>query len=727
MTVTRCSGTEVTQIEKLWSERCSGHGYYRVNGVWSLDNPHLSWKYRARRDELLSTLGRAPSELRGFHGSAPGNILSISEGGFDAGRRAGQVFGAGEYFAKDPMVSVGYCRGGSFMLVCQLCLGHQSSTPENLDGDHIWVPSAHYYVISTPAQILPLYIVRFSCSMGLARQPSLGKEEETLEAILAQPRYFSGGAQDDRMIDLEVDGFPSSIEARPAVWWSGDLSVFRGEFFFDPANPYGADPMLPGSALGRVVVVRRGGGKFATKVAHARASGANALLVVQNCRSPVVAMTGVGDEDGFGAAMVSEENGETLISTAMSTGARLSSAARRVGDELPPNRPCAMTAESTDMLWIGFLHAHFSDHQLSADVRAFLAAHLVGTASAKIRIVRGKFTQAKVSLVEAVPREVVHALNAQCFVECGSERTVTVDDAHGSPDQRCPRSIARYCRGQNLRFIDPCWCRHDPLPTASATFRLERIGLESAKGDEICSAFLRGAPFHDGQPTITAIHAVHNPRLEQQYGFFRRYLTQKNGEAPREVELYHGTNNHILDIVYTHGLSPPSDMEADDACPFSGGKGLRTSICPNTCEFCTRPHRWDRCHMFGLGIYLADISQKSHRYVSGEGRSADGRRECKIVVCSVLLGDTLQVEGHLRQGDCMHCVHSLRGLDAGDLPEKIDLVQAPAGKRPEDQRDILFIKGLKERSRPGFSVFNSEYISFHPYQCLPRYEVTYTV
>merc|ERR1711988_631175 len=98
-------------------------------------------------------------------------------------------------------------------------------------------------------------------------------------------------------------------------------------------------------------------------------------------------------------------------------------------------------------------------------------------------------------------------------------------------------------------------------------------------GDEIRSAFERSAPFHDGQPVVTAIHSIHNSRLEQQHDFFRRYLTQKNGEAPREVELYHGTNNQILETVYAHGLSPPSDMEADDACPVSGGKGLRTSLC----------------------------------------------------------------------------------------------------------------------------------------------------
>jgi hypothetical protein len=325
-----------------------------------------------------------------------------------------------------------------------------------------------------------------------------------------------------------------------------------------------------------------------------------------------------------------------------------------------------------------------------------------------------------------VSREQVQDLNGKLFVECGSRRTVTVDDAHGSPGQRCPRSIAGYCRGRNLRFVDPCWCSHAQLPTVRAVFSLNEISLESAKGNEICSAFMSSAPFCDGVPTVCSIKAIHNPELERQHELYRAYLAEKNGEAPRQVELYHGTNMNILDTVYTHGLFPPSDTEPSPECPESGGKGLRTSLCNNDCKFCTKRHEWDRCHMFGLGIYLGDLAAKSHRYVSAAPESG-GRRECKMVLCSVLLGESLQVEGHLRCCDSLHSLHSLRQLRDGDLPKKLDLCSAYSGRRPVDQRDILFVKGLGRKSRPGFSVFNSEFISFHPYQCLPRYEITYLV
>jgi len=42
-----------------------------------------------------------------------------------------------------------------------------------------------------------------------------------------------------------------------------------------------------------------------------------------------------------------------------------------------------------------------------------------------------------------------------------------------------------------------------------------------------------------------------------------------------------------------------------------------------------------------------------------------------------------------------------------------------------DKSDLLFIKGLGNQVRRGFSVENSEYIAFHPYQCLPKYEIKY--
>jgi len=289
-----------------------------------------------------------------------------------------------------------------------------------------------------------------------------------------------------------------------------------------------------------------------------------------------------------------------------------------------------------------------------------------------------------------------------------------------------------------LRFVDPCRCDHEPLPTWSAAYELVPVDLGSAKGDEICSKFILQGSFHNGTPRVVAINGIQNPTLQALHDKYRTYLTQKNdGEEPKAIELFHGTNNLILDDIYTHGLSPPSDFKPSEHCPRSGGKGLCTSLCDNRCEFCIERHEWSRCHMFGLGIYLADLAQKSHRYVSQPEHAGD-RRRYRMVVCSVLSGRTLQLEAHLAQGDSLHDMQSLRACWPGELRAKVTPVDsatkaiqrcrgAGGSAPPVEQHDLLFVKGLGHRCHPGSSVFNSEYISFHPYQCLPRYEIVYEI
>jgi len=336
LTVTRCAGTEVEQIRKLWGERGGGPA---VTGVWSIENPHLAWQYRRRLAELERELKRPPAELRGFHGSDPRNILSIAQMGFDSGRRCGQAFGAGEYFAKNPSVSIGYCHGGAYMLVCQLCLGIESSTEENLDGDHIWVPGCGYYVISSPAQVLPLYILSFEVQRSAYRAaPPL--DELALATALAQPVYRSGGAVDTRMLDLSLEGQADALEALPAAWWSGDVAAFSGEVVFDPANFQGEQPMDRGAVQGKIVLVRRGGSKFAAKAARAREAGAKALLVAHaSGQGPLQVMVcPAQSEERLAAAMVDAEAGRRLVELACGRGAHVLRAERRGAAAEPPVR-----------------------------------------------------------------------------------------------------------------------------------------------------------------------------------------------------------------------------------------------------------------------------------------------------------------------------------------------------------------------------------------------------
>jgi len=587
------SAAELSQLRKFWDERVEGQQPISVCEAWSVENPLLAWRFERKRAEIRTNLGRDPDELKGFHGSAEQNMLSIMSNGFDSSRRCGQAFGAGEYFAKNPTVSVMYCRGGRFMLVCRLVLGNQSTDTNLQDGDHIWVDCCKYYVIAAPDQVLPLYLVRWADDGDKNKEPTTTNEE--LLAVLKAP----GG-------------------------WS--------------------------------------------------------------------------------------------------------SIAKVVKTEVPKNRPCYMTAEQTDALWVGYLRPDLDDDQLERDLKAFLAANDVK--HTRLQVVRGKYTQAKVRLENSLTRKAVQHLNRAAFIESGVERTVTVDDAHGSTGQKCPRSVARYCRGRNLRFVDPCWCAHEMSPTADAAYHMETLDLHSAKGDEICSKFLSSAPFHNGNPKVIALHSIQNHHLQQLHEFYRAYLRDKNGEESKSVDLYHGTNNNIHDEVFTHGLFPPSDTMPGATCPKSGGIGLSTSLCDNTCRHCVEKHEWNKCHMFGLGIYLGDLAQKSHRYVS-QPEVRDGKAVYRMILCSVLMGQPLQLEAHLAKPDAMHDMQSLRACYPGDLDRAVEFETSAKKswppKLPVEQHDLLFVKGLQGCCRPGSSVFNSEYISFHPYQCLPRYEIVYTM
>lgn len=584
VSISACSAGELSSLAGLWSER---GGSSTLVGAWKVDNPLLTHRYHERRQQLKAELGREPDELQGFHGTHPGNVISISETGFDSNRRAGQVFGAGEYFAKNPCVSICYCSGGDCMFICRLCLGWQSSDQSNVDGDHIWVPDEQYYVISQPDQILPQYIVRFKSGRG-----SITSQE--LETVLSLPRWST---------------------------------------------------------------------KRERQVMH-----------------------------------------------------------------VPANRPCAMSMPSTNALWMGYLHGHLADDDLEVDIRTFFAQHAPSfTDGLRVHIASGKYKKAHVQLVREMPRELVHKLNRLPFVEGGVERRICVDDAHGSPQQKCPRWIAGYCRGRNLRYTHSCWCSHQARPTEGARYKLVEVDLYGAKGTEVWEKFMQSTPFHDGSyPNVVALHAVQNETLSRLHEEYRAYLRNKNKEEPAVRELYHGTNNNILSNLFTHGLQPPADFSASDACPVSGRKGLCTSLCNNDCKLCVERHEWNRCHMFGLGIYLADISQKSHRYCSQPEVLPNGRWRYRMVLCSVL-GRPLEVAGYLRVKDVMHDVPNVRALGS----ELVEMIEphgcSVPGKQDVEQADILAIKGLGCDCRPGYSVVNSEYIAYHPYQCLPKYQITYEV
>ena len=132
-------------------------GKVRALKAWHLRNDSLEFRFRCAEYNMTQQHGKAPDMIDGFHGSGEENVLSIATTGFDPLRRSGQAFGAGEYFAKDPCVSVGYTRGGGYMFVCKLILGEERV-------DHTWKKTRGYYVIKQNnghIQCLPQYLIQF--------------------------------------------------------------------------------------------------------------------------------------------------------------------------------------------------------------------------------------------------------------------------------------------------------------------------------------------------------------------------------------------------------------------------------------------------------------------------------------------------------------------------------------------------------------------------------------
>merc|ERR1719221_1721510 len=235
-----------------------------------------------------------------------------------------------------------------------------------------------------------------------------------------------------------------------------------------------------------------------------------------------------------------------------------------------------------------------------------------------------------------------------------------------------------------------------------------------------------------GMPRIVAVRRVHNSALERLYEERRGFLHDKHGFAV-EKELWHGTNCKALPELLTHGLQPPSDTRPAEACPRSGGKGLCTTLCGADCPHCTEPHCWDRCHMYGLGVYLADLAQKSHRYVREPGAgsavaeaatplrsAAGGSKVYSMIRCRVCLGNPYLIEGNLLRGEAMHDLCWCQ--DPGDALESCAEAWGVA-----KGHDAYYVRGLAGAHKAGLGVHNSEYIIFQPYQILPLYQVDYVL
>lgn len=658
-------------LQQKWTD-AGGDG--QLVDAWQVRNARLEFLFRASECDFARALGHGSDIIDGWHGTAEENVISIAVNGFDPSRRAGQVYGSGEYFAKDPEISVSYTQGGSFMFLCKLLLG-------KADVDHTWVDSCSYYVMKQRdcrLQALPLFLVQFQDSCG-----DLARSLSALEAC-----------------DIE--------------------------------------------AVGHLAARQRGG--------------------FRPCEA---------------------------------------------------RRNAGMIAEATRHLWLGWLAPELcqqDDDSVAKDAKLFLHDYAVAEV---IPERNGARIGAFVRLAVAIGKADYNILRRRRY---RGEYIISVDDQQPHnprcKGKICPRLTgpSHYCRGWNLRGHH-AWqwgCPFDhpaaQSPTYGAKYAMEFVKRGTAKFDEIETELMRSAPFSFNgdymQPKIVAVKRALNKVLESLYEERRNFLQDKHGYA-MEKELWHGTNCKALPELLTHGLQPPSDTAPGNGCPRSGGKGLCTTLCGVDCEHCKDAHCWDRCHMYGLGVYMADQAQKSHRYVrepagepipvrgatwqtvlagrwrdfdpssqdafeaamqSGQdiykfsargfpyhldfrrmlqinlstGREREVRRieggagagaprlpagERKVysmLRCRVCLGSPYLIEGNLLGADSMHDMCWCQ--DPGEALES-----AAETWSISKGHDAYYVRGLAGEQKPGLGVYNSEYIIFQPYQILPLYQVDYVL
>lgn len=332
-----------------------------------------------------------------------------------------------------------------------------------------------------------------------------------------------------------------------------------------------------------------------------------------------------------------------------------------------------------------------------------------------------------VSLATPIDHASFQQVSARCY---HGEYTISVDDAQ-FPNPRyeaevCPewKGYSRYCRGWNIRGHHDLHLRcpylhpEEERATYMAEYSLQP--LPDAKLEELQCMLqrfnLQPLDFVDGdrpsKAKVVKAHTIRNATLEELYMMRRASLREMHGDSVLEVELWHGTNCKAIEDLLQHGLHPPADSEPSTSCPISGGKDMHTTLCGTSCELCHRPHKWKRCHMYGLGVYLADIAAKSHAYVRPKGNIYS------LLRCRVCLGNPFCIETDKLHRDSLHDFCRCQDPTA-------DIVNGSQQWVPWATYDSFVVRG-SPRARQGFGAHCNEYIVFHPYQILPLYCVDYS-
>ncbi|CAF2086879.1 unnamed protein product [Rotaria magnacalcarata] len=179
----------------------SGYATAQVVKVEYVCNPILIQKFNKARDELKEKRGVEYSyPVLAFHGTAIANIQPICETGFKVPGQKGfkhatdsGYYGRGTYFSEYPGYSMGYIKGSTKLLLCQVLQGKVYQCTQLITGadlqhgyDSHCSPCKKELIIFRSDFILPQYIVHYKLNAGEFKYTPNGITKEAIQKKLAK-------------------------------------------------------------------------------------------------------------------------------------------------------------------------------------------------------------------------------------------------------------------------------------------------------------------------------------------------------------------------------------------------------------------------------------------------------------------------------------------------------------------------------------------------------------
>lgn len=194
------------------------------------------------------------------------------------------------------------------------------------------------------------------------------------------------------------------------------------------------------------------------------------------------------------------------------------------------------------------------------------------------------------------------------------KKSVLIDEG----TEICQNDLEIGCRFRNIMFLGkPCDKKHIHFVITEKATK-EKLNPNSSSFTQMKLSF--EAEFKSA--TVKNITLIKNTEFEKKFNLVRSKLGQNIGKGDKkdfittestETLLYHGTCERFLDDIYNNGFKLPADYNHNINCKnFPGNKTTLPSLCYINCKACCgdqiKQHQWNTCHMYGLGIYFADVN-----------------------------------------------------------------------------------------------------------------------